>query len=290
MTAEILITGATGNTGLPLVMRLASAGVPVRALIHSPSKKSLVGQKNVEITVGDFAIAGLVERALEGISRAYLVSPESPDQVKYQINFVNSAKIMGIRHIVKLSALGTAPDSPVALLRWHAEIEEYIRQSGINYTFLHPHFFMENLLGYSQSVLKEGAIYSPLRETKVSMISVEDIAAAAAVVLTDGGHVGKTYTLTGPDALNFAEIAGVLGDVIGKRVKYVYTPYQTVKTGMVKSGMPDWLAEDTVELMKSWGDGKGSMISAYVETLTRKKPISLHEFFLKHRNRFLAAA
>jgi uncharacterized protein YbjT (DUF2867 family) len=290
MAAEILITGATGNTGFPLVMHLASEGVPVRALIHSPSKKSLVEQKNVEIIVGDFAIAGLVERALEGISRAYLVSPESPDQIKYQINFVNSAKIMGIKHLVKLSALGTAPDSPVAVHRWHAEIEEHIRQSGINYTFLHPHFFMENLMSYSRSVIKEGALYSPLGETKVSMVSVEDIAVAAAVVLTDGGHVEKTYNLTGPEALNFAEIAGVLGEVIGKRIKYVHVPYQTAKAGMVKSGMPSWLAEDMVSLMQSWSNGKGSMVSNYVERLTGERPISFKEFFLKHRNRFRAAA
>ncbi len=290
MTAEILITGATGNTGLPLVKHLASAGVPVRALIHSPSKKSLVEQKNVEIIVGDFAIAGLIERALEGISRAYLVSPASLNQVKYQINFVNSAKIMGIKHLVKLSAFGTAPDSPVGLLRWHAEIEEYIRQSGINYTFFHPHFFMENLLSHSASVIKEGAIYSPLGETKASMISVQDIAAAAAVVLTDGGHVGKTYTLTGPEALNFSEIAGILGDIIGKPVKYVHVPYQAAKAGMTKSGTPAWLAEDMVRLMQSWGNGKGSIVSNYVEKLTGRKPISLQEFFLKHRNRFLAAA
>lgn len=290
MTAEILITGATGNTGLLLVKHLAAAGVPVRALIHSPAKKSLVEHKNVETIVGDFAIAGLIERALEGISRAYLVSPASPDQVKYQINFVNSAKIMGVKHLVKLSAFGTAPDSPVGLLRWHAEIEEHIRKSGINYTFLHPHIFMENLLVHTESVVKDGAIYSPLGETKTSMISVQDIAAAAAAILVDGGHVGKTYTLTGPEALNFTEIAGVLGGVIGKPVKYVQIPYETAKAGMIKAGMPAWFAEDMARLMQSWGNGKGSIVSSYVEKLTGKRPIFLQEFFLKHRNRFLAAA
>lgn len=290
MTAEILITGATGNTGLPLVKHLAAAGVPVRALVHSPAKKSLVEHKNVETIVGDFAIAGLIERALEGISRAYLVSPASPDQVKYQINFVNSAKIMGIKHLVKLSAFGTAPDSPVGLLRWHAEIEEHIRKSGINYTFLHPHFFMENLLAYTGSVIKDGAIYSPLGETRISMISVQDIAGAAAAILTDGGHVGMTYILTGPEALNFAEIAGALGDIIGKPVKYVQVPYEAAKAGMIKAGMPAWFAEDLVRTMESWRNGAGSIVSNYVEKLTGRKPMSVQDFFMRHRSGFLAAA
>jgi uncharacterized protein YbjT (DUF2867 family) len=290
MTAEILITGATGNTGLPLVKHLAAAGVPVRALIHSPAKKSLVEHKNVETIVGDFGIAGLIERALEGISRAYLVSPVSLDQVKYQINFVNSAKIMGIKHLVKLSAFGTAPDSPVGLLRWHAEIEEHIRKSGINYTFLHPNFFMENLLTHTGSVVKEGAIYSPLGETRISMISVQDIAAVAAAILTDGGHAGKAYILTGPEAVNFPEIAGALGDIIGKPVKYVKVPYEAAKAGMIKAGMPPWFAEDLVRTMESWRNGAGSIVSNYVEKLAGRKPMSLQEFFMRHRSGFLAAA
>ncbi len=290
MRAEILIGGATGNTGLPLVKHLAAAGVPVRALIHSPAKKSLVEHENVETIEGDFANAGLIERALEGISRAYLASPASPDQVKYQINFVDAAKVMGIKHLVKLSAIGTAPDSPVGLLRWHAEIEDYIRKSGINYTFLHPHYFMENLLVNTESVIKEGAIYSPLGETRLSMISVQDIAAAAAAILIDGGHMGKTYTLTGPEAMNFSEIAESLGDIVGKHVKYVQVPYETAKAGMIKAGMPAWFADDIVMLMQSWGNGKGSIVSTYVEKLTGKKPIAVHEFLLRHRNRFLAAA
>ncbi len=290
MTADILITGATGNTGLPLVKLLAAAGVPVRALIHTPAKKSLVEHKNVEAIEGDFAIAGLIERALEGISRVYLVSPASPDLVKYQTNFVNSAKIMGVKYIVKLSALGAAPDSPVNLLRWHAEIEESIRKSGIDYTFLHPHLFMENLLAFAGSVKKEGTISSPLGETKISTISVLDIAAAAAAIFINGGHTGRTYTLTGPEALSYAEIAGTLGDVVGKTVNYVHTPYGRAKADMLKAGMPVWLADDMIMLMQSWRDGKGSIVSNYVEKLTGKKPMSVREFFLHNRSLFLAAA
>ena len=290
MNVDILVAGATGRTGLPLVQRLTAAGVPVRALIHSPAKRALVENKNVEVVIGDFALAGLLERALEGISRAYLVSPASPDQVKHQINFVNVAKMEGVKHIVKLSALGTAPDSPVSLLRWHAEIEEYIRKSGINYTFLHPHFFMENILANVETVKKEGAIYSPLGKAKVSPIAIKDVVAVAAAILTDGGHVGKTYTLTGPEALSYGEIATTLSNVIGKPVNYVPVSFAAAKAGMINAGMPAWFAEDMSRLMQSWAEGSGSMVSHYVERLTGKKPLSMQEFFLEHRGLFLVAA
>ena len=90
--------------------------------------------------------------------------------------------------------------------------------------------------------------------------------------------------------MNFSEIAESLGDIVGKHVKYVQVPYETAKAGMIKAGMPAWFADDIVMLMQSWGNGKGSIVSTYVEKLTGKKPIAVHEFLLRHRNRFLAAA
>jgi len=163
MKPVILVTGASGKTGFPIVGELASAGVPVRALIHAKAKKNMFeNMKEVELVEGDYGDTRSLEWALDGIHTAYLVSPAAPDQVRLQTNFVNMARLTGLKHVVKLSALGTGPDSPVSLLRDHAEIEDYIRKTGISYTFLHPHFFMDNLLGASESVTQDSVLYSPL--------------------------------------------------------------------------------------------------------------------------------
>lgn len=290
MKTTILIAGATGNTGLPLVKQLSAAGVPVRAMVHTPEKKSMVEGNTVEVSAGDFKNRASLEQALKGIESAYLVSPPSLDQVRDQTAFVDAAKAMGVKHLVKLAALGTAPDSPVGLLRWHAEIEDHIRRSGLKYTFLHPHFFMENLLANAGTVKKDGAIYSPLGDALISPISVEDIAAVAAKALTEGVHLEKTYTLTGPEAVSFSDIAWTLGGVIGKPVRYEKVPFDAALKGMVQGGYPDWLAADLIRLMQTWAEGKGSMVSVYVERLTGNKPISIREFFARHKSLFLAAA
>jgi uncharacterized protein YbjT (DUF2867 family) len=173
--SNILITGAAGNTGLPVVKRLSRMNVPFRAMVHSPAKKNLVQKGLAEVVDGDFRDAASLDRALEGIDRVYLLSPPSEGQFKVQSGFVDSAKKKGVKHIVKLSALGTALDSPVGIFRAHAQIEEYIRKSGIGYTFLRPHFFMENLLMNFATVQKDGAIYSPLGDARISTIMVQDI-------------------------------------------------------------------------------------------------------------------
>jgi len=290
MKTTILITGATGNTGLPLVKQLTAAGVPVRAMIHTPEKRSMVEGKTVEVAVGDFKNRASLEQAMKGIESAYLVSPPSLEQVRDQTVFVDTAKAMGVKHIVKLSALGTAPDSPVGLLRWYAEIEDHIRRSGLKYTFLHPHFFMENLLANAGFVKKDGSIYSPLGDASISPVSVEDIAAVAVKALIEGVHSGKTFTLTGPEAVTYTDIAWILAGVIGKPVRYVPVSFDAALKGMVQAGYPDWLAADLVRLMQTWSEGRGSMVSVYVERLTGHKPLSVREFFDRHKSLFLAAA
>ncbi len=291
MKPNILITGATGHTALPLIERLSSEGVAIRGLVHSPHKKSMIEKyKGVEAVVGDYADRASLELALKGIEKVYLVSPSLPDQVRLLTNFVNIARLNGVKHIVKLSALGTATESPVGLLRMHAEIENHISKSGMAYTFLRPHFFMENLLGNVATVRKDGAIYSPLGETGISMVSVVDIAAVAARTLTGKGHEGKIYTITGPEAVTYDGIARALSTAIHKPVAYVPVSFEAAKQGMIQMGMPEWIADDLVRLMKTWIEGKGSQVSPDVEKITGKKPISIEEFFRIHRSMFLEAA
>jgi uncharacterized protein YbjT (DUF2867 family) len=291
MKPVILVTGASGKTGFPIVGELASAGVPVRALVHTKAKKNMFeNMREVELVEGDYNDTRSLEGALNGIHTAYLVSPPSPDQVRLQTNFVNMARLTGLKHVVKLSALGTGTDSPVGLLRDHAEIEDYIRKTGIAYTFLHPHFFMDNLLGDSESVTRDGVLYSPLGDARIAPIAVQDIASVAARILIDGGHRGTTYVLTGPESMTFSEIAAVWSKVIGKTIRYSPVSFDAARQGMVLSGMPAWLAQDIVRLMKTWAEGKGDIASNYVERIIGRKPISIQEFLMAHKSQFLKVA
>lgn len=290
METRILITGATGKTGLPLAQELFDRRVPFRALVHSVLKEHLVRKWTRDIIAGDYQDDIAMEEAFDGIERVYLVSPPSLNQERVQTALVDMAKKKGVKHIVKLSALGTSGKSPVGLLRSHAAIEDYIRKSGMDWTFLHPHFFMDNLLGYAERVISDSAIYSPLRDASISPIAVHDIAAVAAEVLTGSGHQGRTYQLTGQESANYPEIATILGSVINRKVGFVPVSFEAAQQGMIQSGMPDWLAEDMIGLMKTWADGKGSAVTRDVEKIINREPISLKDFFECHKDLFIGKA
>lgn len=290
MKPTILITGATGNTGLPVVRQLSERKVPFRAMVHSAAKKRLIEGTGAEIVAGDFGDAGSLDRALEGIEKAYLLSPPTPDQYARQAAFVDAAKRRGVKHIIKLSALGASPDSPVELLRAHAETEEHIARSGMAYTFLRPHFFLENLLGSVATVRKDGILYSPLGEAKISPVSVQDIAAVVAAVLTGTGHEGRTYTLTGPEAVTYARIAEILGEEISKPVDYVKVPFDDARQAMIGSGIPEWLADDLVRLMKTWAEGRGEIVSPDIQIVTGRPAMDVRGFFRRHRHLFKEVA
>lgn len=283
MKTKILITGASGKIGLPLTEQLADMRVPFRALVHSPLKEPLLSRWTTDIVAGDYGDTTAMEKAFDGIDRVYLVSPSSPDQFRVQAALVDTARRKGVKHIVKLSALGTSPYSPVGILRSHAAIEEYIRTSGVAYTFLHPHFFMENLLANAHGIRKDGAIYSPLGDAAISVISVHDIAAVAAAVLTGEGHAGRTYQLTGPKAVTYDEIATTIGAVIGGRVVSVPITFEAARQNMIRAGMPEWFAEDIIRMMKTWAEGKGSKVTHDVELVLERQPISLREFLECHK-------
>lgn len=289
MKTRILITGATGKTGLPLAQQLADRNVPFRALVHSVLKEHLVKKWTPDIVTGDYQESAEMEKAFDGIERVYLVSPPAPDQEKVQTSLVDIAKKKGVKHIVKLSALGASGASPVGLLRAHAGIENYIRKSGIAWTFLRPHFFMENLLANAESAGRDGALYSPLGDAGISAISVHDIAAVAAEVLTGEGHEGRIYQLTGPESLSFAEIASILGSVINRNVVYVPVTFEAARLGMIHGGMTDWLAEDIIRLMKTWSEGRGSVVTRDAAKILGRQPISVREFFECHKDLFAGA-
>jgi len=127
----ILISGATGLVGSAALRQLTARGVPVRALVRSAEKAATLTDPGVETLIGDLEQPGSLDAALDGVTRALLISPLHPRQVEWQGNFVEAARRAGGVHIVKLSGLGTAPDSPLRSGRWHAQTERHIADVGL---------------------------------------------------------------------------------------------------------------------------------------------------------------
>ncbi|HEV8044189.1 MAG TPA: SDR family oxidoreductase [Rubrobacter sp.] len=283
----ILVTGSTGTNGGALVEELVALGAPVRAMVHTPQKAGSVEREGVEAVVADFDAPETLDAALEGADRAFLVTPPDPRQVEWERNFVDAANRAGVRHVVKLSVLGADEGAPVRFGRVHAESERHLEESGLAYTILRPGGFMQNSLAYAGSIASEGRFYAPLAEAKMAWIDVRDIAAVAARTLTEDGHEGKTYELTGPRAISNREIAEKLSAATGKPVEHVEVSLEDAREGMVGAGLPEWLADGLVELNREvYEPGYAADVTGGVAEVTGREPRGFEEFARDHAGAF----
>lgn len=282
----ILVTGATGTTGSEVVRQLAAAGQKVRALVRDRKKAGKIEGPEVEIAVGDLDRPATLEAPLQGIEKIFLVSSPDPRVADLHRNLIEAAKRSGVRHIVRMAALGSRPDSPVSLLRWHGESERILERSGIPYTFLRPHMFMQSTLMFARSIAAEGTFYAPLRDAKISLVDVRDIAAVAVGALTGRGHESKAYDVTGPEALSFSDVAGKISAATGKPVKYVNVPPEAARKAMLGMGMPDWLVDGLLGLYAEWSAGRGASVSPAVGQVGKTKPRTYEQFAREHAGAF----
>jgi uncharacterized protein YbjT (DUF2867 family) len=173
--------------------------------------------KGIEAIVGDFLEPESLAPALEGASTLLLITPHHPEQVAQATNVIEASKDSGNdTRVVRLSVAQASDETPTKNCRQHAQIEQELISSGLTYTILRPTTFMQNPLATARTVSTEGRIYQPFKDGKLGMIDVRDIGEVAAKVLTEEGHEGKTYTLTGPAAISFHDIAEMLSEVLRK--------------------------------------------------------------------------
>jgi uncharacterized protein YbjT (DUF2867 family) len=278
----ILITGATGRVGGATLKQLSNSGIPVRALVRTAEKAALVAGPLVETVIGDLAQPRSLEAALDGVTAALLVSPLDPHQVQLQGNFIDAATRAGRVHVVKISGLGTALDSPVRSGRWHAQTEKYLADSGLPFTHLRPPFFMQNILRFAPTIRASGEFVGVLRQGKVGMIDVDDIAAVAVAALTTSAHAGKTYVLTGPEALSYPDVAERLSRILGRTVTYRDIPLQVMRERLLASGMPAWHVDVQVDFSTALSAGHASIITNTVEAVTGKPARTFEQFIREH--------
>jgi len=274
----ILVTGSTGKIGSELTRQLAAKGTRVRALVRDAKKGEAIQAAGVELARGDLGDPASLDAAMKGVERVFLLSSVDQRQAELQGNVVSAAKDAGVRHIVKLGAAGTSLDSPITVGRLHAQTERDIEASGIPYTFLKPALFMQFMLTHAPTIRTDGAFYAPMRDGKVPMIDVRDIAAVAAAVLTGSGHEGKAYTLTGPEALSMHDAAQKLGHAIGRPVTYVDVPPDAARQAMVAQGIPPWFVEDLLRLMEVFAAGYAATVSPDVKNVLGRAPGSFDQF------------
>jgi uncharacterized protein YbjT (DUF2867 family) len=274
----ILVTGATGNLSFEVARQLAQQGVPFRGLVHSPQKGAAVEQLGGEAVVGDFDDPASLDRALVGVEKAFLLTPPEEPQSDWERNFVDAALRSGLRHLVYLSMRDAVMDSPTRLARSHAITEEYVRQVGLPFTFLRPNSWMENILAFIPTIVRQGVFFSAIGDAPVSYVAVADIAASAVAALTGDGHEGRTYDLTGPEALTFWEVSDVLSIVTGRPIIHIGIPAEASKQYMLAAGLPPWRVEGLTEFYEIYLQGQAASVEPGVFEATGRQPMSFEQW------------
>ena len=268
----ILVTGATGLVGGAVVRQLASQGVPVRALVRSAEKAAALASPTVETVVGDFAQLETLGPALEGVTRALLISHHDVHQVALQGNFVEAARQAGGVRVVKLSGLATAPGSPSQSGRWHAETEAHIRDAGLPWTFLHPPYFMQNLLRAAPAIAAHGVLTAAMKDGRVAMVDARDVAAVAVAALTH------------------ARVAAILSQAVSRTITYRDIPLDALREQLVASGAPPWLIDVRMEFTSILREGFAAAVTDTVLRTTGRPPRSFAAFAAEHAARFRGPA
>jgi uncharacterized protein YbjT (DUF2867 family) len=274
------VLGGTGQVGAPMMAALAEAGAPVRALAHSDRSAEQLAGYGADVVRGDVRDVADLQRFFDGVSSLFLLTTATPDQTEVQNRVVDAAAQAGVEAIVKLSVYTAADDSPCALSRWHAANDHYIAKSGVPFTILHPHTFMQSVaLQFAPSVRSVGVMAGATRpDATVTMIDARDVAEVAAAVLLAGQHHGETLLITGPEALSYADCAAIIQKVTGTTVSYVHVPGEQVREELHAAGLPHWLADALLALQQMYDGGDLNPFSDAVPRLTGKPGRTFTQF------------
>jgi uncharacterized protein YbjT (DUF2867 family) len=284
----ILVTGATGTNGRALVEELNKKRIPFRAMVHSARKRNLLPPETHTVEA-DFAKPAALTRALIGVDHAFLVSPSSERSAELEKSFIGAAKDAGVAHIVKLSVLGADLHSPCRFHRLHRDVELELENSGIGWTNLRPNLFMQTTLMYKPAIVSQGAIFAPVGNSRISIVDVRDIAAVAAVALTEAGHEGRNYVITGPQALTYTDLAQHFSQALGKEVRYVNVPYSVARDAMLQMRVSPWQLEGIIELNDAYKRGEAAEVSNTVRSVTGKDPATFAQFARDYAGAFETA-
>ncbi len=274
-TPTLAVTGATGVLGGYVAQYLADRGIAQRLLVRTPAKAPALP----ESTIHQFSYSDqdAATTALRGVETVFMVSAhESSERLDQHRTFIDAAVSAGVKHVVYTSFAAAAPDATFTLARDHYVTEEYIKASGMNWTFLRDGFyldFMEALVG------EDGVIRGPAKDGRASFVARADVARTAAAVLANpGNHAAQTYNLTGPEALTLDEVADTISRVRGRHITFHNETLDEAYGSRAGYGAPDWQLDAWVSTYTAIASNIMAPVSQDIETITGNAPMNLEEY------------
>lgn len=266
----ILVTGATGQVGRHVAAGLRAAGADIRTSSRNPGPGSVYA---------DLSDPSSLPAALEGVEKVFLyVVPQGIE------NFLTAAQDAGVRQIVLLSSQTVVDSIPSRqpIAEMHQVVETAVSESGIPYTFLRPENFATNILmwGWPEMIRTTGVLRFPFPDSHSDAIHEKDIAAVAVRALTEPGHEGKAYFLTGPESITQREQLDTIGEAIGKPLRYEELTEAQAREDFAKF-IPPWV----LDAVFGWwlhSNGVPSPLTNEVEHLTGTPARSFKQWSTDH--------
>ncbi len=282
---KILVTGASGNVGCYVVNELLKLGESVVAAGTDVPKLMKLFGDSVTPARFDFTKPETFESALEGVDRIFLMRPPHLGKPEDLYPFIEAAKNHAIKLISFLSLMGIEKNT----IPPHHKIEKYIETSGLPYSHIRPGFFMQNVSGIHAFEIKaQNKIFIPAGKSKTSFIDAADIGLAIATILHEPDkHKNSAHTITGPEALDYYEIAEILSRIIGRKIDYAKPGFLKYRNHAIKSrGLDKAYVNVTVALYFMTRMGTAKAVTNTFFELTGKKPRTFEQFVNENLNAF----
>src|SRR5882757_7431670 len=283
----ILVTGATGRVGYPLLEVLADARADATAMVRVEAKAvDLPGPgENLVATFDDPPAA----EQLQAFDRVFLLSPSTETQAELEIVFIDALVAAGHRpHVVKVAADGFLdPGCDVRFMRSHREIARHLDATGLPVSYLAPAPFMEMLLPAAPAIRREATLYAPAGHGRVGFVAAADVAAQLLTRPVPAGGEPGVFTLTGPDSLSYSQVATRISAVFARQVRYADLPEERAREELLGSGLAPWDAEGMLELFAWIRAGGAGQLTQDVREVTRHAPRGLDDWLAGARATFL---
>jgi len=290
MMSKILVSGASGHLGQAIIRHLLETyDVPAANIVaasRDTAKLASLAAKGVETRAADFDDASSLDSAFQGIDTLLIISTDAlavPGQrLKQHKTAVAAAAKAGVKHLAYTS-MPNPDKSLVTFAPDHLGTEEAVKASGLPYTIIRNAWYLDNYLHGMPHNLAGGQWFTAIGNGKVSNISRDDCARAAAAALAKGKAENKTYTLTGPELLDADQIAALVSEATGKPLKAVKVSPEDLQKGIEGAGLPGFVAAMLASADANIAAGNFEILTDDYETLTGKKPESAAEFFKANR-------
>lgn len=271
----LAVTGATGHVGGLVARHLADQGRGLRLVVRDPSRSPHL--PGADVRRADYADAAAARDALTGVRVLFMVSgSESADRREQHRTFVEAVADAGVQHIVYTSFVGAAPDATFTLARDHFATEEWIRASGMSFTFLRDSLYLDILPDFAG---EDGAIRGPAGQGRVGAVARADVARVAAhVMAAPEHHAGQTYDLTGREALTLEDAARIITKATGRPTRYVEETIDEAYASRARYGAPNWQVDAWVSTYRAIARGELATVTDDVARLTGVPAMTLADF------------